>query len=204
MTTLQPSMPYVVPTRCGMPVLAGLDRNLRANMLLSLAFRGNALPTDYATRAMVSTYVRVAERAVEEYETARTQFSEFTDRPSNGHFFSLFRASDHLESCISHVDRACSFLRAMPKRAELAGLIPDLAVMIKANRQRIAILRNATEHLETRLVKGKISEGDYVMLCLGEDSCELERRSISYEELASWLTEMHSLASRLASEGTVQ
>ena len=173
-------------------------------MLLSLVFRGNTLPTDYATRAMVSTYVRVTERAVEEYEMARTQFSEFTNRPSNGHFFSLFRASDHLESCISHVDRACNFLRAMPKRAEIAGLIPDLAVMIKANRQRIAILRNATEHLETRLMKGKISEGDYVMLCLGEDSCELERRSISYEELASWLTEMHSLASRLASEGTVR
>lgn len=171
-------------------------------MLLSLVFRGKALPTDYATRVMVSTYVRVTERAVEEYEMARAEFSEFINRPSNGHLFSLFKASDHLESCISHVDRACNFLRAMPERAELGGLIPNLSVMVKANRKRIAILRNATEHLETRLVKGKISEGDYVMLCLGEDSCELERNSISYAELAGWLTEMHSLASRFASEGT--
>ena len=92
----------------------------------------------------------------------------------------------------------------MPEREELASLIPSLAVMVNANRRRIAILRNATEHLETRLLKGTIREGDYVMLCLGEDSCELEHQSISYEELANWLSEMHSLASRLAFEGTAR
>ncbi len=169
-------------------------------MLLSLVFRGRSLPVDYAARVMVSTFVRVTEHAVEEYEIAQLRFEEFINRPSNGHLFSLFNASDHLESCISLIDRACNFLGRMRERPELSTLVPNLSVMVKANRQRVAILRNATEHLETRLLKGTISEGDYVMLSLSNDACELERCSIAYAELAGWLTEMHALASRFASQ----
>ena len=80
----------------------------------------------------------------------------------------------------------------MRERPELSTLVPNLSVMVKANRQRVAILRNATEHLETRLLKGTISEGDYVMLSLSNDACELERCSIAYAELAGWLTEIHA------------
>lgn len=185
-----------------MPDLSDLDRALRANLLLSLVFRGQTLPADYATRVMVTTFVRVVHRAVEEYQMARQQFKEFVEPSPGPNLMALFHASDHMETCISLVDRACNFLKAMPERPELDGLIPSMTVMVKTNRQRVAILRNATEHLETRLLKGKIKEGDYVMLCMNEDSCELERRSITFAELASWLTEMHTFAGRLASEGT--
>ncbi len=41
-------------------------------MLRSLVVRGKALPSDFATRGMVSTYVRVTERAVDRARPMRT------------------------------------------------------------------------------------------------------------------------------------
>lgn len=201
MRAAHPSVPYIAPTQCGMPSLSSLDRKLRANMLLSQMFRSKSLPADYTARVMIGTFVRIVERAVEEYEISRSRMCDFIKQPSVS-LFSLFYASDHLEVCISLIDRTCNFLARMSEHEEICVYVPVLDVMKKENRRRISILRNANEHLETRLLKDSIQEGDSVMLCLDNDSCELERCKISYVELACWLTQLHELASRYASKGT--
>lgn len=206
--TLDPNMgyststqPYQMPQRCGMPDLSDLFKENAANLVLTLIFRAGHLPDSFQASVLLRTFVRLVDLTVEEYEFSRIAFHGYV-RTEPTTFPLPFRVISHLETCIAALDRSCRFVRRMQEDQEFSNHILDLSVMSKKNRKIISTLRNATEHLDSRILDGKITEGDFIMIAVREDRCELQGISLSYIDLSDWVKELHALATKLACEGT--
>jgi hypothetical protein len=193
----------LVPRRSSMPDLSVLFRKNILTLLLAQVFQ-RAGAKDYAARAFQTTLVRVTDKALEDYELARLAFHEFVTRPNNSVWSPLFRATGHMENCLSSLERLFRLTRRLLEHSETSDLVRSVAALAPSARKRISTLRNAMEHIDERLVNEKIKEGDLTMLFLGEDAIELQGVSVSYAELAQWLTELHGLAGKAALFGTKQ
>jgi hypothetical protein len=89
----------------------------------------------------------------------------------------------------------------MSEHPEMAEHIGSLSVLRKGVRASIEKVRNSIEHMDERVRNLKVRAGDLSALWLADDYLELEGRTISYNDLAGWLTELHALADRLADYG---
>lgn len=89
----------------------------------------------------------------------------------------------------------------MVDHPEMKEHMGKLDVLRPEVRTRIEKVRNSVEHMDERVRNLKVTVGDFSALWMGEDGIELENSSISYIELAHWLTEFHALADRLADHG---
>jgi hypothetical protein len=67
------------------------------------------------------------------------------------------------------------------------------------DRLRLKAFRNGVQHLDDRVVKGK-SRGQLTFVKLCPKHAEFEGVEIGYLELARWIDQLDSLASRLTSE----
>ena len=180
-----------------MPDLSALFRQNTLTAMLAHVFNA-AGPRTIRTGILLRTYVRVVDKALEDYELSRVTFAEFVSRTSNDSLSRLFRATGHMENCLGSIDRAVRFAKRLSEEAELSGVIPPLSVTKRATVRRIAILRNGTEHLDARVIAGTISEGDLSAVWMDEEYLELEGVRVEYIELGSWLSELHALAVSLA------
>lgn len=190
----------VAPKRSSMPDLSALFRKKMLTLLLTQVFQC-AGANDYAARAFQTTFVRVTDKALEDYELARSAFQEFVTRSSNSVWSPLFRATGHMENCLSSLERIFRLARRLLEHPETSDLVSGVSALAPDVRKRISTIRNAMEHIDERLVNKKIKEGDLTMLFMGEDSIELQEISVQYADLARWLTELHDLADKVARFG---
>lgn len=194
-------MSLEAPKRCSLPDLSAVFRRVTLNYTLNAVFSGAGAKDDKA-RIFVQSYIRLIDKALEEYELSRTNFDVFLSDETNTSFGPLFRAIGHMENCLYSLARAIRFARAMADHPEMAKHVPSLSVLQKPVRTRIEKIRNSIEHMDERVRNMKIKVGDLSALWLGEDYLELESRRIHYRELANWLTDLQTLSEELAKHGS--
>jgi len=180
-----------------MPDLSTLFRKNTLTVILTHVFTGGG-PSTVRSAILLRAYVRVVDKSLEDYELCRSAFEEYVSRASNTTFSPLFRAIGHMENCLGSVERGLRFARRLREESELAAAIPSLGALRKDSMRRVGILRNGTEHLDHRVIKGKIAEGDLSAIWLDEEYMEFEGTRIQYSEFGNWLTELHGLAVDLA------
>ncbi|MEO8630279.1 MAG: hypothetical protein ABI612_19605 [Betaproteobacteria bacterium] len=183
-----------------MPDLSGLFRKTMLTFLLSQVFQ-SAGAQGYLPRAFQTNLVRLTDKALEDYELARSAFQEYVTRSSNNMRSPLFRATGHMENCFGSLERARRYARRLLEDTETTELVTGFSVLAPDVKRRIGTIRNAIEHTDDRLISEQIKDGDLVMLLMGEDAVELQQESILYTELATWLTELHALADKAARFG---
>ena len=183
-----------------MPDLAELFRKTILTFVLSHVFQGAGAKDDSA-RVFQITLVRLVDKSLEDYELSRVAFSEYVSRSSNNVWSPLFRAVGHMENCFSSLERALRLARRLADHEETASAFSNCSVLAPAVRKRISKIRNAMEHIDDRVARQQINQGDLTMLFLGEDAVELQHERIEYLELAAWLRELHDLSTKMATFG---
>lgn len=182
------SIDWLAPRQ--MPALDDLSEGLTTRLIV-IKLRGSpAGPQPAASQALLVNAVRTTDKAVAEYEAGRLKVQPFERHSTSlGGFAELYRATDHLENCVTSTIRALRFVdrlrrdrhvRTMPK----SGL-PDEAVS-----RQLRNLRNAIEHNDGQVVKG--IQGELGFLGLLEDRMELQGIAVSYVELADCLRCLHA------------
>ena len=180
------------PKQCDMPELPeGSDKTFLADILNVVFTRGG--PSDFAAAAYSRNFIRLCDLAIREYMLAREALIEYINTP-NEVMSPLFHAVGHLEQCIHAMRRAIRFARN-----KQGPRLPRMDVISSDVESRIRNIRNAIEHTDERIRKGRIQKGEFLMLGVKSGSIELEGKEIYYSELAKWLKQLKQLAEYMAS-----
>lgn len=182
-----------------MPSLAHLDSKNTLNALLNMLFgRRGVFPPP--ARELVSNLTRLTDKAVLEYEAARSALDRFVYPPHNRPIGDLLRTCDHLETCLDSVHRAglhAEELRDLPGQPTVtAGQLPS-----REAHDRVRIVRNAVQHAEQRILDGKTGFGTgRPTALLATDTTLVAGQKglyIRYAWLAAWITLYHDLVRKL-------
>lgn len=176
---------------------------------------------NHQLRGVFYNFVRLVDLAIEEYELGRIS-SESMWAQNAGWTFS--RPTSHYETCVTATHRAILHLKAVRDHtdtpAHFASILPSPpSVLSGVGDKTIGDIRNAIQHLDERLLaKGltatnpvkypPIQPGEAIMLAMmGSEfvegdmttlvmsRLELGGNSVTLEDMASWLTELHRHAS---------
>jgi len=184
-----------------MPSLNHLEGSLRGKRELGKLLGAHAQPSGRGGQ-IADGYVRLVEKAVLEYQEARTKHIAFT---ANGFLDDLHRAQDHFESCVQSVHRAILYLERLRslgyRKADGESFIPrprDLEVLRDHVKTRVREMRDAAEHLDNDILDGKLSESTTVGIHLGWDKASLGELQLSFADVARWIEQLHELAAPLS------
>jgi hypothetical protein len=184
-----------------MPSLAHLDSALRSKRWLGKLLRISSPPTSKG-RQLADAFVHVVEKSLIEYEAARARLIQFL---GSGTAEDYHRAQDHAESCVQSLHRALKLgfrLRSLGfRRADGSAYVPrprDLPALSDGVRSQVGDLRDALEHVDDDIMSGSHPETIEVSLHLGWDKLSLLSHTLSYAEMASWIAQLHQLATPIS------
>lgn len=187
----------VVPRRSSMPDLSGVFRKNILTLQLANVFN-SAGPRTFKARALHIGFVRLVDKSLEEYELARRAFHEYLNPTLGPRAQSnLYVASGHMENCVFSLRRVSRYGEALKRQPLFAESIVGDACSA-ATHERLRAIRNAAEHMEERILDGRLIEGEIAILFLDEDALRLDGHRIEYEELARWLRELQAIADSVA------
>lgn len=173
----------------------------------------------YEINALTSTYVRLVETALVEYHLGAIELRRFWDSHSSVNFGAMLRSMSHFETCLSNMVRATNCFRRLRKdrrqdplaqmlRAEKADFASDDVM------ERFREVRNEIFHLEDSVMKGHIANGQSFSLRSDGpeqphpaesghtiktiDRLVIGSHEVTFNELATWLTEMANFAKKIA------
>lgn len=179
-----------------MPSLNHLEGSLRGKRDLGKLLGVHAQPSGRGQQ-IADGYVRLVEKAVLEYQEARTKHITFI---AEGLADDFYRAQDHFESCIHSLHRAILYLERLRslgyRRADGEPFIPrprDLEVLRTHVRAKVRDMRDAAEHLDNDILDGKLLEDATVGIHLGWDKASLGELQLSFTDVARWIEQLHEL-----------
>lgn len=173
----------------------------------------------YQIVALASTYVRLVEASLIEYQFGAAKLREFWGTHTSFNLGAMHRSTSHFEACFSNLYRATNCFRRLrrdrgqdPLSVELGRDNATFATDSVSDRFRL--IRNDIHHLEEMVMDGRISEGQpFGLKADGPevvhptepnqtiktiDRLVIGEREVRFVELADWLTEMFQFATRIA------
>lgn len=178
--------------------------------------------TRYQVNALASTYVRLVEAAITEYNLGIVKLREFWNTHTSINLGAMHRSMSHFESCLSNMYRATNCYRKLRRNRDQ----DPLSVALNSDRPSFAtdpiadkfrLMRHEIHHLEELVMDGRIQEGQpFALKPDGPDVSHpteanqtvktidrlvIGAREVSFVELAAWLREMASVAERIAQFG---
>jgi len=177
-------------------------------------------PSDrYQVNALTSTYVRLVEAALIEYNSGTVMLRKFWGTHTSLNLGAMHRSVSHFETCISNMYRATNCFRRLRRDRGQAPLSLRLNAE-KANfatdavADRFRTIRNEIHHLEEMVMDGRIANGQPFALkpdgpetphptephqtIKTIDRLAIGTHEVRFSELASWLSEMASFAVMIA------
>lgn len=158
---------------------------------------------DYKIYALIMNFVRLVDLGILEYETARNHLINFQSN-SEGPLpvSSLILASGYFEMCIGNLKRAIDLLKAIRGYPNMPEFSKELTrrrfqVLSGEVEGKVAGIRHTIHHVDERIKKGKISEGQSIYLKTNENDLQLGKYVITYKELSKWLCELNGVAVKL-------
>jgi hypothetical protein len=175
--------------------------------------------SSYQINALASTYVRLVEAAITDYNLGIVKLREFWDTRGSFSLGAMHRSISHFESCLSNMYRATNCFRRLRRHRDQdplsVALNTDKPIFATdATTERFRTMRNEVHHLEELVVDGRLQEGE--SFALRPDGPEtphpteenqtnkivdrliIGTREVSFVELAVWLREMASVAEKIA------
>ena len=180
-----------------MPSLSELDVSLRGKRLLG-RIMGVHGPPSLRGLQIADGYVRLVEKTIIEYESARREMLSFM---ADGVLDNYFRAQDHFETCLHALHRTIIYLDRLRRlgfcRADGRPFVPrprDLTVLNDPIRSQVRDFRDSCEHLDKDIINGKIPEDAEVAVHLGWNFAKLADKEICYHEISRWIKQLHQFA----------
>lgn len=173
----------------------------------------------YQINALTSTYVRLVEAALIEYQLGSAKLREYWGTHSSINVGAMHRSMSHFETCISNLYRATNCFRRLRRDKGQDPLSRELnhekaIFATDPVSDRFRLFRNEIHHSEEMVMEGRISEGQpYGLKPDGPevahptetnqtiktiDRLVIGEREVRLSELADWITEMLSFAKRIA------
>jgi len=179
------------PRRSSMPDLSGVLRRNALTLLLCQEVTG-AGPAAFLVRSWSIGFVRLVDLALQDYERARLAFTDYADHGRET--TSLLHAVGHVEHCFTSLQRALRLASCLAGASEFGARIPAVEAVSADTRRRVRALQEASEHLDDRLAKGEIMQGELTTLHLSEEGLHAGGERIAYAELARWLQQLQEMA----------
>jgi hypothetical protein len=158
---------------------------------------------EHKTYTLQLNAVRLADLTLREYCSGREAVLEFhTKRRGLGITF-ILRASGHFETCILTLERFVKHIGALRGAkfvdSDLKDLLPrELSFLKSSAETQIVSLRHTIIHLEERAIKGELPQDATVTLLATSSGLYLADHLLPWDDLATWLQDMHKCASNLA------
>ena len=167
----------------------------------------------YQINALTSTYVRLVEAAIFEYNAGNLELRKFWSTNTSINLSAMHKSISHFETCISNMHRATNCFRRLRRdrlqdplskvlNSQTAEFATDAITDIFRN------IRNDIHHLEEKIMDERISNGQpFALMPDGpetahtkEDNQTIKRidrliigtNEVEFSNLAKWLREMAS------------
>jgi len=175
---------------------------------------------DFRVHALASTYVRLVEAALVEYELGAAKVREFWSAEEAVSLSAIARSSSHFESCISDMHRATNCFRRLRRNQLKDSLCARLkseraAFATQAAGDEIRLMRNEIHHLENSIIEGQLrTDQPIALIPYGPEQphpTEVQQTlrvidrlvitgfQLPFTIVAAWLTEMGRVAQIIAS-----
>lgn len=162
----------------------------------------DAGPRKHDEYALIVNFIRLVDLSIIEYQSGRELLFKFWNTHDSIAISAINLAAGHFEACISNVKRSINYLKSIrsypPLSMQVKNFLPRSLHILKSETERkISSLRHTIQHLEKQIQSGCITEGQAIYLKPGQNSLDLCGLSITYVELAFWLTELHECSLKL-------
>lgn len=178
-----------------------------------------SISREYQVNALASTYVRLVEAAIVEYNLAQVRLKDYWGAHSSINLSAMHRSMSHFENCLSSMYRAANTFRKLrrhPSRDPLCVHIntarPNFAT--DAIGDRFRQMRHEIHHMEELVVDGRLQPGQsFALNPAGPeaphpteqnqtiktiDRLVIGAREVKFTELAEWLREMVATGQKIA------
>lgn len=192
-----------LPKSCKMPDLSKLDSLIPGLFNAVMNYKGEQLTKN--EKCYVRLFVRVTQKAINEYETARDYLSaqlaaiRMSKRiQTPGKVLFLMDGFDScMENCINATRRLYHILDAVKAERKHGGKLSlnrDIRKLLESQSREIVNVRNGVEHINEKIQK--VEPTDTFMLSLSENDVgvELAGDSVRFIDLALVLRHFHRLA----------
>jgi hypothetical protein len=184
-----------------MPDLSDLPANLQGRSMLAIFVGEGGLSRNEVLYRR--NFARLVDKAIREYEAAQVAVAAEIDernRPweqmvEEGRPFYILGFTDHFENCLNAINRALKLLSRMHKETMLAGLPRVIGRSLQAWSRSVPDVRDTFEHVDERIQKGEIAEGQPVMLWIGEsgDRAVIGSDEVLFIDVARTLRRLHEI-----------
>jgi len=169
----------------------------------------------YQINALTSTYIRLVESCLVEYESGAARLREFWNTHTSFNLTAMNRSICHFEVCVTNACRAIHCYRRLRNDRERDPIALHLSAdrpsfISDAVAKRFVEIRNQIQHLENAVVNGEIEEGQPFMLAPSGrevahpieahqtiktiDRLVIGKTELPFSELAALLHELHEFA----------
>jgi len=183
------------------PELSGLSKK-SALYTLNRFLRGGG-PKDHVSYALTINFVRELDLAIHAYNEARKAIIEFPKDRQTLQFGLFILASGYFEQCIDLIRKAVLCLKAIKSHKDVPldlkrQIQRGLKVLSGGAEKKCTEMRHAIQHLEEKIQKGEIVQGQSLSLFPKEKSIELGNCEITYVEIFEWLGELNEVSELFA------
>jgi hypothetical protein len=174
---------------------------------------------DRAVNALASTYMRLVEEAIVEYQLASAALHKVWSDHSSIQLGAMHRSISHFESCVTDMHRAIATYRRLrnhPTRDPLSAHLTWPKPVFNSDKvaAQLRNARDAVHHLDDKLKDGEVRDGTPIVLApagpevahpseAGQTIKTFDRLTIGehdllFRDIAGWLSEMEAIAIRIA------
>jgi hypothetical protein len=174
---------------------------------------------NHQVNALASTYMRLVEAAMVEYGLGSAALHQVWSDHTSLALGAMHRSISHFESCVSDMHRAiCAYrqLRSHKARDPLSMYLTDQKPAFLSDKiaDQIRHMRNAIHHLEEKVIKGEVAEGQPIALKpdgtevphpteSGQTIKTIDRlvigpHQLTFADITSWIHEMSAAAAQIA------
>lgn len=174
---------------------------------------------NYQVNVLASTYMRLVEAAIVEYQLGSEALRKVWSDSSSFGVRAMHRSISHFESCISNMHRAIAAyrrLRSHPDRDQLSVHLADVKPAFLSDKiaNQLRNMRDAVHHLDEKVVNREVTLGQ--PMALKPDGVEVPHPTeegqtiktfdrlvigphmVKFSDVADWLTEMSAVAAKIA------
>lgn len=179
------------------PPLPNLER-LSAIYLLSVVFQ-KAGRKDRVAYGLAINFIRLVDQAVRTYVAARESMIEFTHTHDHFAWDKLESGCSQFELCVQSIRRAVAMANGIVRYDGTPEVLrqilpPEKTILPNHLFRPITNLRNASQHLDRELERGRIGPGDAVSLVPGRDALELGTYRLNYDHIVKAIGLLHPFA----------
>ena len=187
-----------------MPDLSDLSGKLTISYFMNQWFGRTGLQLDGPGGYQFLNFIRLVDKTLLEYEQSREYLQQYVDSHNKTSLF--LRCTGHMENCVDSLHRSLLHLEGLKaslhkERERASEPLPQIdrqELPNKASRKRVVRIRNAMQHMDKRITQGRAgADIAPIGLTVKSDSIEVDHEEIYFEELASWIRQIHNVAEQL-------